>query len=46
MGGYYLFIKEHITLVPEEVLVSMLRSRFSISTLEALEAIEDFLESK
>lgn len=45
MGGYRLFIQEHIGSVSEEGLVTMLKERFSISTLEALEAIDDFIEN-
>lgn len=45
MGGYNSFIREHIGSVSEEGLVAMLKLRFSISTLEALEAIDDYLEN-
>lgn len=45
MGGYTLFIQEHINHVSVEGLVDMLRAKFSISTLEALEAIDDFIEN-
>lgn len=45
MGGYNAFIQEHIALVSEEGLVALLRERFSISTLEALEAIDNFIEN-
>lgn len=45
MGGYNSFIQEHIGSVSEESLVAMLKKRFSISTLEALEAIDNFIEN-
>lgn len=45
MGGYNAFIQKHIFLVSEESLVALLRERFSISTLEALEAIDNFIEN-
>lgn len=48
MGGYSNFIENYINSVDswnQETLVVVLKDKFSISTLEALEAIEDYLDN-
>lgn len=48
MGGYSNFIENYINSVyswNQETLVAVLKERFNISTLEALEAIEAYLDN-
>ena len=48
MGGYFNFIDNYVNSVDfwnQETLVAVLKEKFNISTLEALEAVEDYLDN-